>query len=227
MVDRALIIAAHPDDEVLGCGGTMAKLAAGGTDVHVLFLADGVTARQEQSVADNAALERRRAAAGKACSILGASGVEFEDYPDNRMDTIALLSIAQSVESRIAAVKPELILTHYGNDLNIDHQRINQAVVTACRPQNRLCVKTLLFFEVGSSTEWQTPDFGRTFAPNWFEDISPFLEQKLQAMSAYEEELRDWPHPRSLKGIESLAAWRGASIGCDAAEAFVLGRRTG
>lgn len=217
-----LVVAAHPDDEVLGCGGTIAKHRAKGDCVHVAFLADGVSSRDENAMA---ALERRRDAARKACGILGTDSVSFGDYPDNRMDVVPLLDITKSIELLIAEHGPNIVYSHHAGDVNVDHRQIHSAVVTACRPQKGHPVERLLFFEIASSTEWQPPGSAPAFLPNWFEDISNQLERKLAAMAAYDMELRDWPHPRSLKGIETLSAWRGAIVGVDAAEAFILGRQ--
>lgn len=220
-----LIVAAHPDDEVLGCGGTIAKLADQGAIVHVAFLADGVFARTGDAGAQQAELNARRAAAQKACDILGVKSVSFGDFPDNRMDTVALLDIIKAVEELIVEHRPDTVFTHHSGDVNIDHRRIHEAVVTACRPQLGHPVKTLLCFEVPSSTEWQLPGSASVFAPNWFVDISDTLKRKLDALNAYDTELRAWPHPRSVQGVEHLARWRGATVGVDAAEAFMLGRK--
>jgi LmbE family N-acetylglucosaminyl deacetylase len=220
-----LILAAHPDDEVLGCGGTIAKLSDEGAIIHVAFLADGVFSRggdQKQQLRD---LNIRRAAAKKACDILGVKSVSFGEFPDNRMDSIALLDIIKAVEALIVEHQPEMVFTHHAGDVNIDHQRIHEAVVTACRPQCRLPVKTLLCFEIASSTEWQLPGSAPAFTPNWFVDISKTVDRKLAALEAYATELRNWPHPRSRQGVEHLAHWRGATVGVDAAEAFMLGRQ--
>lgn len=222
MTQSVLILAAHPDDEVLGCGGTIAKLADGGARVHVAYLADGIFSRDKGRPGQ---LTARRAAARKASQILGVASVFFGDFPDNRMDTVALLDITKAVEALIAEHSPEMVLTHHAGDVNIDHRRLHDAVVTACRPQKRLSVNTLLCFEVPSSTEWQLPGSGPVFAPNWFVDISSTLDRKLLALDAYASELRDWPHPRSRQGVEHLVRWRGATVGVDAAESFVLGRQ--
>lgn len=223
--NSVLVLAAHPDDEVLGCGGTIAKWVGAGARVHVAFLADGVYSRQADALAQQAELLARRDAAQKACSILGAQSVSFGDFPDNRMDTIPLLDITQAVETLIDIHQPDTVLMHHAGDVNIDHRRLHEAVVTACRPQQGHPVKTLLCFEVASSTEWQLPGSGPVFTPNWFVDISATLARKLAALDAYAGELRAWPHPRSLQGVEHLARWRGATVGMDAAEAFILGRQ--
>lgn len=220
-----LILAAHPDDEVLGCGGTIAKLADQGATVNVAFLADGVFSRSGGIETHQAELIARRAASQKACNILGVNCVYFGEFPDNRMDTIALLDIIKPIEALIAKYQPNTVFTHHSGDVNIDHQCIHEAVVTACRPQRGNPVKTLLCFEIPSSTEWQLPGSAPIFAPNWFIDISDTLNRKLAALNAYATELRDWPHPRSMQGVESLARWRGATVGVAAAEAFTLGRR--
>jgi LmbE family N-acetylglucosaminyl deacetylase len=225
MYKSILILVAHPDDEVLGCGGTIAKLVDEGAIVNVAFLADGVFSRIGEESARQLELTARRTAAQRACIILGVKSVSFGDFPDNRMDTIPLLDITQAVEVLIAKHQPEMIFTHHAGDVNIDHRRLHEAVVTACRPQQGHSVKTLLCFEVPSSTEWQLPGSAPAFMPNWFVDISPTLDRKLAALEAYADELRAWPHPRSRQGVEHLAHWRGATVGVDAAEAFVLGRQ--
>lgn len=217
-----LVLAAHPDDEVLGCGGTLAKLASRGTSIHVAFLADGETSRLGHEGV--AGVQARQAAARKACQLLGVCSVSFGSFPDNRLDGVDLLDLVQAVEARVAEHKPQLVLSHHGSDLNVDHRRVHQATVTACRPQPGHCVETLLFFEVPSNSEWQVAP-GAPFAPNWFEEITPWVEHKMRALQAYEAELRAWPHPRSLAAIEALLRWRGATVGVAAAEAFMLGRR--
>lgn len=225
MPQSILIIAAHPDDEVLGCGGTIAKLADESAVIHVAFLADGVFSRIGETREKQEELHVRRGAAQEACNILGVRSVSFGDFPDNRMDTIAMLDITKVVEVLISEHQPNSIFTHHAGDVNIDHRRIHEAVVTACRPQRDFPVTTLLCFEVPSSTEWQLPGSAPAFAPNWFVDISHTLDRKLAALEAYFVELRVWPHPRSRQGVEYLARWRGATVGVDAAEAFSLGRQ--
>jgi LmbE family N-acetylglucosaminyl deacetylase len=136
-----------------------------------------------------------------------------------------LLDLIKKVEAFIQSVKPDIIYTHHFGDLNVDHRRVNEAVVTACRPMPGNQVQTLLSFEVLSSTEWQTPSANNAFAPNWYVDISDTLDLKKEALGIYSSELRSWPHPRSFEGIQHLAQWRGTCVGLNAAEAFVLGRK--
>lgn len=218
-----LVVAAHPDDEVLGCGGYIANHVRLGDEVFVTFLSDGVTSRLGNLGLQE--IESRRSAARLASKVLGVRDVMFGDFPDNKLDASPLLEVIKSIEAVVEQIRPQTVLTHFGGDLNIDHRIVNQAVLTACRPAPKQGVKEILFFEVPSSTEWQVPTEGEAFAPNWFEDISQTLELKIKALLMYEHELREWPHPRSVKAVEHLAHWRGASCGVDAAEAFVLGRR--
>lgn len=223
---RILVVAAHPDDEVLGCGGTLAKLAAQGAAIQLAFLADGVTSRPGARCT-GADMESRREAARRACAILGVKGVSFGDLPDNRLDGVPLLEVTQAVEALVREHVPDTVFTHHAGDVNIDHQVIHRAVLTACRPQCGHPVRTLLAFEVPSSTEWQLPATAPAFLPNWFSDISGTLAKKLEALDAYAAELRTWPHPRSREGVVHLARWRGATVGVEAAEAFMLGRHIG
>ena len=221
MTKSVLVVAAHPDDEVLGCGGTLATFTDSGTPVHVAFLADGVYSRE--TVDDNA-LASRRSAAAAACSVLGTHDPTFGDFPDNCLDSLPRLQVIRAVEALIERYSPDTVFTHHAGDLNVDHRRVHEAVVTACRPQRGHPVRTLLFFEVPSSTEWQAPGSAPAFVPNWFVDISKTLPRKLAALESYATELRPWPHPRSRQAVEHLARWRGATIGVDAAEGFMLVR---
>ena len=224
MLGSVLVLAAHPDDDVLGCGGSIAKYASEGFRIHVAFLADGVNSRGNSAPALNAELDVRRSAARAALEVLGVKSVSFNNFPDNRMDTVALIDIAQVIEQMIIEHKPSIVFTHNFNDVNIDHRKVHDATVVACRPQPGHTVKTILCYEVASITEWQLPGSHLSFTPNWHIDISEFLKLKLQALKEYELELRAWPHSRSIKAVEHLAHWRGATVGVDAAEAFMLGR---
>ena len=224
---KVLVIAAHPDDEVLGCGATIAMHAKTGDQVHVVILAEGVTSRDKvrERSDRNAELSELAKDAHIANEILGVNSLNLHDLPDNRLDSLDLLDVVKMVEDHIQTIKPDILYTHHAGDLNIDHRRIHEAVITATRPQPGQTVKTLLFFEVQSSTEWQTPGSAPSFAPNWFVDISSTLPLKMKALAAYKTEMRPWPHSRSLEATEHLARWRGATVGCEAAEAFVVGRQ--
>ena len=226
MKQTVLVIAAHPDDEVLGCGGTMARHSAEGDEVHVLILAEGATSRDKTRNRDakEQELSELAQAAQKAGDVLGISSLRLHHFPDNRMDGVELLDVIKVVEEHLQRVRPEVVYTHHIGDLNVDHQKTHKAVITACRSQLGQSVHTILFFEVSSSTEWQLPGSGPAFSPNWYVDISTFLVQKKDALSVYASEMRPWPHARSIEAVEHLFRWRGASIGVKAAEGFMLGR---
>lgn len=222
-----LVVAAHPDDEVLGCGGTIARHADDGVEVQVLIVAEGATSRQQHrdriQVGDE--LSKLALAAQTAGSILGAAGVELLDLPDNRLDSLDRLDLIKQIEERIRCHQPEVVFIHHAGDVNVDHRRLHEAVVTACRPTPGQTVRRLLSFEVASSTEWQPPSSAPVFQPNWFVDISTQWDRKRQALEAYSSEMRAWPHARSIDAVEHLARWRGAQAGVQAAEAFCLLRQ--
>ncbi len=225
-MNTALVFAAHPDDEVLGCGATIARLAAEGWNIHVLIMAEGATSRSQQRnrLLHQEALSNLAKAAELANSSLGAKTVKLYSMPDNRLDSLDLLDIVKVVEAEIERHQPSLVLTHHAGDLNIDHKILHEAVITACRPLPDSSVKSLLFFEVPSSTEWRPPASGQSFLPNYYYDVSEYLIKKLDALKIYQSEIRSFPHPRSFEAVRYLAQWRGATVGCSAAEAFMLGR---
>ena len=226
-MSHILVVAAHPDDEVLGCGGTIARHANSGDHVQVLIVAEGSTSRQKrrdraQVVDELSALAQAAQTAG---SILGAAGVELLDLPDNRLDSLDRLDLIKRIEECVERYQPDCVYVHHAGDVNVDHRRLHEAVVTACRPTPGHVVKRLLSFEVASSTEWQPPGSAPAFQSNWFVDISDQWERKRHALLAYSSEMRGWPHARSLEAVEHLARWRGAQVGVEAAEAFCLLRQ--
>jgi len=219
MSKKVLVVAAHPDDEALGCGASMARHAASGDRVYACYMTGGVGARSGSS-ADS---ERRRVAAVKAGQILGVTKQFFFDYPDNGMDTVSLLEIVRTIEQVVEEVQPETIYTHFQYDLNIDHRLTHQAVVTACRPQPGQPVKEIMCFEILSSTDWQgscDPAFRATV----INDVTQYFQHKTDALRCYGDEMREFPHSRSFKSVEALAVMRGASYGLEKAEAFQLVR---
>lgn len=219
---KILVIAAHPDDEVLGCGGAISKHTSNGDSVDILFVSDGVNARNSNNPYE---VEKRKKAALSAASILGTNQPIFFDYPDNQLDTVPLLHVIQKIESVISELQPDTIYTHHSGDLNIDHEIVNRAVMTASRSYPGQSVKNIFVFEVVSSTECQGLNSNKVFIPNHYVDIDQFLEKKMLAINAYSMEMRDFPHPRSVKAIKSLAAWRGASVGIQNAECFQVIRQ--
>lgn len=220
MNEIILVVAAHPDDEVLGCGGTIVKHVANGDHVHVVFMADGVGSRGGEL---DQTMQERVLAMNTAAKILGTSSTTCLGFPDNRMDSMALIDIVQPLETIIERLNPEIIYTHHCGDLNVDHRLTHQSVMTACRPLPGSSVKEILAFEVLSSTEWQSPGI-MPFVPNVVIDISLHLETKLAAVEAYSSEMRQTPHSRSIENVESLALYRGHSIGVKASEAMILVR---
>ena len=227
MSKRILVIAAHPDDEVLGCGASIAKWSKNSDEVHVLIISEGATSRDKERDIEfrKHELSQLSRSAHRAAQILGVKSIRLLDFPDNRMDSIDLLDVVKPIEDYIEKLKPEVLVTHHFGDLNIDHRIIHQAAITACRPQPGQTVKCILSFEVPSATEWQSPIVSQAFVPNYFEDISETLEVKIKAFKTYDSEIRKWPHARSIKAVENLAHWRGSSVGCEAAEAFMLVRQ--
>lgn len=223
-----LIIAAHPDDEILGCGGAMVKHIENGDDVHVIILAEGMTSRDATRNRDGRSDDLTTLAdtAKKANDIIGVTSLYLHDFPDNRMDSLDLLDVVKVIEGFIETYQPSIVYTHHRGDVNIDHTVIHDAVIAATRPQPGHCVKTVLFFETASSTEWRPAQSLSAFSPNWFVDISgSALSKKLEALEAYTTEMRAFPHARSVKALDYLAKWRGSTIGYDAAEGFMLGRQ--
>ncbi len=223
MSKTVLVVAAHADDEALGCGGTIARHVSEGDMVHLVLMSDGVTSRSLPAGADAAAIARRDEAADRAHAILGISSVHRLGFPDNRLDSLPLLDIVQSLESVIQPIAPQVIYTHHIGDLNIDHRITHQAVMTAFRPMPGYAAHEILTFEVMSSTEWGLSG-QTTFVPNVFVNITNYLSIKKEALAAYGLEMRPVPHSRSICHIENLARHRGNSVGREAAEAFMLMR---
>jgi len=224
--NKVLVIAAHPDDEVLGCGGTIALHSAAGDTVSILLLSEGITSRDaKRDVNKNKKkLSELMSSAQKAAEILGTNSPLFENFPDNRMDTIDFLDIVKSIETQIEKQKPNIIYTHHAGDLNIDHRIVFKAVMTACRPFSSQKVEAIYSFETPSSTEWGCIGEMPHFVPTRFSDISNSYDIKNKALDAYKSEMRKFPHPRSKKAIKSLAEWRGSTCGVELAEAFIVVR---
>src|SRR5579872_2630632 len=220
-----LIVAAHPDDEVLGCGGTIARYAAEGHDVDIAILGEGITSRQghRDASAASADLRKLQADARAAAAALGARTVLFGGLPDNRFDSVPLLDVVKQVEAWVSAVRPSAIYTHHPGDLNIDHGVTFRAVLTATRPgASAVTVPDVYAFEVPSSTEWSFQRIEPPFHPSVFVEITAGLERKIAAMEAYESERRAAPHPRSPDVLRAVAARWGSVAGVANAEAFEL-----
>jgi N-acetylglucosamine malate deacetylase 1 len=219
---RFLTVAAHPDDETLGVGGTMARLAAVGHDVWVCILTDGVTARHRH-------VEQQKECAMRAADVLGVANIVFCGLPDQRLDSLPLLDVITPIEKCIGELQPDVVFTHFNQDANQDHRTVFQASLVATRPVEGTSVRSLFCYETASSTEWAPPFAGSVFSPNVFVDISSTLPAKLEAMRSYERtysgEMRPYPHPRSYEALEASAKRRGAAAGVHAAESFMLVRQ--
>jgi len=218
MSNVVLVIAAHSDDEVLGCGGTIAKHIANGDKVTVMYMTDGVSSRALKK----GAIDRENASFN-AMKILGVQDIRQSDFPDNKMDSVPLLDIAKDIETVLSDLTPNIIYTHFAYDLNIDHRVTHTAVMTACRPQSWSSVKRIYTFEVLSSTEWNSYSASK-FNPNMFIDVSKTWDKKMLAMQQYSQELRPFPHSRCIEAIESLGTLRGVCVGLEKAEAFQIER---
>lgn len=222
----ALVVAAHPDDEILGCGATVAKMRSQGWVVHHLILAEGVTSRvnRRNQTESSEELDALRQAARQAAGVLGVSDVSFGGFPDNRMDGVDLLDVVKVIEACIGTLNPYRVFTHHYGDVNVDHRIVHEAVAAATRPVPGHSVRQVIYFEIPSSTEWRSSGSVQPFLPNMYVDIHGYLPLKRKALEAYGAEMREFPHPRSIEAVEHLAAWRGAAAGFHAAEAFHIGR---
>jgi len=221
---NVLVLAAHPDDEVLGCGGTIARLAKEGSQVYIAILGEGVTSRyNKREDADKKLIEKLHSQSRKVGRHLAVKDVLQLNFPDNRFDTVPLLDIIKEVEKLIKELKPAVIYTHHSGDLNIDHQITHRTVLTAARPVKDCPVTEIYAFEIPSSTDWAFQQF-EPFRPNVFIDIKETLEKKTQAMQLYESEVQKFPHPRSVEALVARARYWGSIAGLEAAEAFQLVR---
>ena len=227
MMNTILVVAAHPDDEVLGCGGTIARFCESAA-IHILILGEGCTSRYDsRSEASKVELERIGKAARSAAKVLGAQSITLESFPDNQFDEPPLLSIVKCVEKVLGEIRPDVVYTHHPSDLNIDHKITFQAVLTATRPLPNCSVKELYTFETPSATEWSFHQNHPVFKPNVFIDVSQSIEKKLQAMEFYETEIRSFPHPRSLEALKAICRRWGTVVSREYVEAFELVRWVG
>ncbi len=221
---KVLIVAAHPDDEVLGCGATIPKIARKtDNEVYTLILGDGITSRYSEDELDTTEVkeqvERINNCALEAGKILGVRETKTYRNLCCRFDTVPLLNIIKIIEREIERIQPQVIYTHWPHDVNIDHKKVYDAVLSATRPLPHSCVKTIFSFEVLSSTDWV---FRSQFSPNVYENVEETLETKIRALQIYESEIREFPHPRSVEAIKTLARKRGTEVGINSAEAFEL-----
>jgi LmbE family N-acetylglucosaminyl deacetylase len=223
---KIMLVVAHPDDELLGLGATMNKLIKEyNVKTHVVILGEGITSRSDVRDQKKWELElnTHRKNIQTAQKAIGYHSVSIYDFADNRFDTVALLDIIKVIEKEKQAFQPDVIFTHHGGDVNIDHQRTFEAVVTACRPMQHERVKIIITFETPSGTEWRVPSDPRHFLPNLFFSVSKKnVDAKIKGMESYEFEKRAYPHPRSPEALTIQAQRWGVAVGAEFAEAFCL-----
>ena len=216
---RVLVLAAHPDDEVLGMGGTIALHAGRGDTVRIVCVTDGSSTQYPGDAATRAQKEEE---ARRAAGELGVTDYVHLDLPDMRLDTLPHVEVNRVVEEQVRDFSPEVVYTPHP-DVNLDHRAVFDSVAVATRPTPEQAVRRVLTYAPTSSTEW-TPAARNWFVPNWFVDVTETLERKLAAFAYYETERRPYPHPRSERAIRAAAELYGASCGCEYAEPFVLVR---
>lgn len=211
-MSTVLVVAAHPDDEVLGVGGTVARHVDAGDEVHALVLADGATSRYGSGMDDVLA------EAARTCGrVLGVASVRVRALPDQRLDALPLLDVVREIEPLVDELRPRVVYTHFPGDVNADHGVVSRAAWTACRPYVLPRLACFAVFETPSSTEWGWPT-GDGFRPTTFVDVTDVLDRKVAAMEEYRCELRPYPHPRSARALRERAAYWGSTVGRHAAE---------
>ena len=218
---KVLVIAPHPDDEVLGCGGTIAKHTSGGDEVYVCIVTKAYPPQWSEDE-----IKKARDEVLNVNQILGIKKTYFIDLPTVKLDTIPQKELNDLISRCVVEVQPEIIYLPHKGDINKDHGLVFDAAMVAMRPRPGAVIKKVLCYETLSETEWAAPSVENAFIPNVYVDISDTLETKLKAAAAYKTELKEFPHPRSLEAISALAKLRGSTIGVEAAEAFTLVRET-
>jgi LmbE family N-acetylglucosaminyl deacetylase len=214
---NVLVLAPHPDDEVLGCGGTICRHVAAGDSVFVLVATRGIP-----ELYPDEAIEVVRSEARAAHAKLGVTETRFLDFPAPALDTVPRYKLAGAVSDSIRDFSPELIYLPHHGDIHSDHFHLHQAALVAARPLEGSPVKRILAYETLSETEWAPPQMDAVFYPTVFIDVSEFLQQKLDAMACFKSQVKAPPNARSLRNITALAHYRGATVACDAAEGFML-----
>lgn len=222
--DRILIIAAHPDDEVLGCGGTIRMIAdkyGEEVKIYCLILSEPLASRTSNAVSyDKKDFQAVINDSLRASEMLGIQHTYFENLPNNRLDSLDLLEVIKIIESYVSELAPTIVFTHHHGDLNLAHRITNQAALTACRPLEGCTVNAIYSFEIPSSTEWNFPTHSSVFSPNVFVEIGNTIDTKIQAMDCYKSERRAYPHPRSPESLKAIACRWGGVANLNSAEAF-------
>ena len=227
MKEKVVIVAAHPDDEILGCGGTIVKHIKKGDKVSSIILSKGVTSRYDKETKKlkiSNYKKKLNTETIKANKVIGVKNIFIEDLPDNNFDSVNLLDIIKILEKYFKKIKPTVIYTHSNVDLNIDHQIVFRAVITASRPKPLNTIKKIFSFEIPSSTDWSFGHNTKNFSPNYFVNIEKEINKKLKALKQYKSEMTKFPNSRSLENIKNLSLVRGSTVGFKAAEAFEIVR---
>ena len=218
---RVLVIVAHTDDESFGCGGFIKKLSLT-NNVKAISFTNGIGARGNQKISD---LKLRQKASFKASKILGFEWIQQYNYADNELDKVSLLEIIRVIEINKKKFKPHIILTHNFSDLNIDHRKIAEATLTAFRPEPKETLELFLTFEIPSATDYRVLRNKKNFMPNYFVNIEKFIDKKIKAIKCYKNEIKKYPHSRSILGIKNLNKLRGNQSGLKYSEAFEIIRK--
>lgn len=216
---KVLVISAHPDDELLGLGGTIARHVERGDAVRLAVMCEGISMRYHPERHAEVVAQSR-----KAAGILGVSDLVHRDLPDQKLDTLPLNDVVGGIEELVQEMRPDTVYTHFGGDINRDHQVLAEATLVATRPYAAPFVREILMFETPSSTEWGSPALLPTFQPSVFVDVAATLEKKVEAFLSYTAEVREWPHPRSARALRERAHYWGSLVNLEAAEPFVVVR---
>ncbi len=216
-VQRALVIAPHPDDEVLGCGGTIARLVSMGCQVEILVVTRGMAPLFDEDQANQVRDEARQ-----AHWLLGVTQTQFLDFPAAGLDGVSRAALNAAVAKSVMTSRPDMLLVPFVGDLHFDHKLVFDAAMVAARPLGPDYPRRILAYETVSETNWSAPYLGPAFQPNVFIDISSHLDQKLDAFACFRSQVRPFPNERSLETLRALAMVRGSCVSCAAAEAFTL-----
>lgn len=222
---KILVIAAHPDDEVLGMGGTIAKLVKEGKVVDVLIVTDGSSSQYRDSGQLAEIIEAKKKETRNCANMLGVRDIYYGGLPDMKLDCTPHIDINQAIEKVIDKVQPDTVFTHFWGDVNMDHQNVYKSTLVTVRPVLGQVVRNLYCYRVPSSTEWTPNKDDTMFMPNYFVDIEQYAEQKYKAFACYSTELRDYPHPRSVQYLRESDKAAGLRVGMLAAEEFVMLRK--
>jgi len=216
-MNKVLVICAHPDDETLGLGGTIRKHIEKKDSVFILCFTHGQFDRDDS----DKGIEWRENQAKSAFKILGIKNSKFLKYPDQNLESIPLTKLSKDIEAVINKIRPNIVYTHFWDDMNQDHKRVFEASLIATRQVPKSSVKELICYETPSSTDWGK----RTFQPNYFIDISKNIENKLKALKKYKDETNEYPHPRSIQAVKYRSGYWGSTLGIKFAEAFIILRK--